>query len=116
MKAIHTHTMTVGQQFLPTIFNGDTSHLSPSEETQIEQEHHDNVLTAEEKFGDRFVSVEYECKSSERYICKCDLTRLLSECVEVKVIAMVKEDDGPSPEAYGHHPEDTYFGVSNPEL
>jgi len=116
MKAIKIHTMTVGQQFIPTIFNGDTSHLSPSEETQIEQEHHDNVLIAEEKFGDRFVSVEYECKSSERYICKCDITRLLSECVEVKVIAMVKEEDGPSPEAYGHHPEDTYFGVSNPEL
>lgn len=91
MKAIHTDTMTLGQQFLPAIFNGDTSNLSPSEETQIEEEHHDNFLMAQDKYGDDLVSVEYECKSSERYICKCDITRLLSECVEVKVIAMVKE-------------------------
>lgn len=92
MKAIQIDTMTCGQHFLPTIFNGDTSHLSPSEETQIEQEHHDYILMGEEEFGDNLVSIEYECTSSDRFICKCDLTRLLSECVEVKVIAMVKDE------------------------
>ena len=112
MKAIHIDTMTLGQQFLPTIFNGDTSHLSASEETQIEQEHHEYLVMGEENFGDRFVSIEYECTSSDRYLCKCELTRLFSECVEVKVFAMVKEEEGPSPEAYGHHPEDAYFGIN----
>ena len=66
--------------------------LEPSEETQLEQEHHDYEVMAEEDFGDKFVSIEYECTSSDRFICRCDLTRLLSECVEVKVFAMVKTD------------------------
>lgn len=83
--------MTIGQQFLPTIFNGDLSHLSASEETQAEQEHHDNRILAEEQFGDRVVSVEYDCKSSDRFICKCEWTGLISECVEIKVFAMVNE-------------------------
>ena len=82
--------MAIGQQFLPTIFNGDTSHLSASEESIIEQEHHHYYVAAQEEYGDRLVSIEYECTSSERYICKCDLTGLFSECVDVKVIAMLK--------------------------
>jgi hypothetical protein len=91
MIAKYLDTMTIGTQFLPALFNGDLTMLEPSEETQLEQEHHDYVVMGEEKFEDRLVSIEYECKSSERYICRCDITRLLSECVEVKVFAMVKE-------------------------
>jgi len=91
MKAIHIDTMTLGEQFLPTIFNGDTSHLSASEESIIEQEHHEYYIAAQEEYEDRLVSIEYECTSDERLICVCDFTRLMSECVEVKVIAMLKE-------------------------
>jgi hypothetical protein len=90
MKAFKIDTMTIGQQFLGAIFNGDFEGLSGSEESQLEQEHHDYKVMADEMFGDKVVSVEYECRSSERYICRCDLTRLLSECVEVNVIAMLK--------------------------
>ena len=90
MKAQHFSDMAIGHQFLPTIFNGDTSHLSASEESIIEQEHHHYYVAAQEEYGDRLVSIEYECTSSERYICKCDLTGLFSECVDVKVIAMLK--------------------------
>jgi hypothetical protein len=90
MKAQHFSDLTIGQQFLPTIFNGDTSHLSASEESIIEQEHHDYYVAAQEEYGDSLVSIEYECTSSERYICVCEFTRLMSECVEVKVIAMLK--------------------------
>ena len=39
-----------------------------------------------------FISVEFECKSSERHICGCDLTGLLSECVEVKVFVVLDEN------------------------
>lgn len=102
MKAVQIDTMTIGQQFLPTIFNGDLSHLRPSEETAIEQEHHDYILMGEEEFGERLVSIEYECVSSDRLICRCDITRLLSECVEVKVIAMVKDE----PQADSSQPTD----------
>ena len=93
MKAIYIDTLTIGQQFLPAIFNGDLSDLSAAEETAIEREHHDYLSHAEEEYGEDCVSIEYECTSSERYICRCDLTRLLSECVEVKVYAMVKDGE-----------------------
>ena len=90
MKAIYSHTTTMGEQFLGPIFNGDLECLSANEETLLEQEHHDNLVMLQEEHGDNFVSVEYEC-SERGFICPCELTRLLSQCAEVKVFAMVKE-------------------------
>lgn len=83
--------MTLGQHFLPAIVNGDLSNLSASEEAQAEQEHHDNFLIAEDKFGTRVVAVNYEVIGEETHFAKCEWTRLMSDCFEVKVIAMVSE-------------------------
>lgn len=83
--------MFIGQQFLPTIVNGDLSSLSASEEAQAEQEHHDNRVMAEEQFGDRFVAIHYEVIGEESHFAKCEWTRMGSDCFEVKVIAMVTE-------------------------
>lgn len=91
MKAHELYTMTLGQHFLPAIVNGDLSNLSASEEAQAEQEHHDNFLIAEDKFGTRVVAVNYEVIGEETHFAKCEWTRLMSDCFEVKVIAMVSE-------------------------
>jgi len=81
--------MTCGQQFLPAIFNADTECLTAHEEYLLNREMRWYNVQGEEDYPD-FVSVEYECKSSERYICGCDLTGQLSECVEVQVFVMLK--------------------------
>ena len=94
MKAIYSHTTTVGEQFLGPIFNGDLECLSGNEQMLLEQEHHDNMTMLQEEHGDNFVSVEYACKE-RGFICPCELTRLLSQCAEVKVYAMVKDGTPP---------------------
>lgn len=91
MKAIQIDTMTCGQQFLPAIFNGDVECLSAHEEFLLEREVKWYNMEGEEDYPN-FVSIEFECKSSERHICGCDLTGLLSECVEVKVFVMLDEN------------------------
>lgn len=82
--------MTCGQQFLPAIFNGDVECLSAHEEFLLEREIGWYNAQGEEDYPN-FVSIEFECTSSERYICGCDLTGQLSECVEVKVFVIVDE-------------------------
>lgn len=94
MKAIYSHTTTIGEQFLGPIFNGDLEGLSGNEQMLLEQEHHDNLVMLQEEHGDNFVSVEYAC-DERGFICPCELTRLLSQCAEVKVYAMVKDGTPP---------------------
>jgi hypothetical protein len=89
-KSIQIDIMTCGQQFLPAIFNGDAECLTAHEEFILEREVRWYNMECEEDYPN-FVSVEFECKSSERHICGCDLTGLLSECVEVKVFVIVDE-------------------------
>ena len=89
--AKHIDTITIGTQFIGAIFNGDLTGLDANEEYLITSELDFQRGEAEEQFGEDLTSVVFECTSSERYICKCDLVKLLSECVEVKVVALVNE-------------------------
>lgn len=89
--AKHIDTITIGTQFLGAIFNGDLTGLTAHEEHLINSELDFQRGEAEEQFGEDLTSVVFECTSSERYICGCDLVKLLSECVEVKVVALVNE-------------------------
>ena len=91
MKTLQIDTMTCGQQFLPAIFNGDTECLTAHEEFLLEREVRWYNMECEEGYPD-FISVEFECKSSERHSCGCDLTGRLSECVEVKVFVVLDEN------------------------
>jgi hypothetical protein len=95
MKAIYSHTTTLGEQFIAPLFNGDIECLSPDEQMMLEQDHHDNMTMLQEEHGENFVSVEYESVSSERFVCPCELTRKLSTCIEVKVYAMVNDGTPP---------------------
>lgn len=89
--AKHIDTITIGTHFLGAIFNGDLTGLDANEEHLITSELDFQRGEAEEQFGEGLTSVVFECTSSERYICGCDLTKQLSECVEVKVVALVNE-------------------------
>ena len=88
---IKIDTMTCGKHFLPAIFNGDFEGLNANEEFLLEREVGWYNATAEEDYPD-FVRIEFECTSSERYICGCDLTGLFGECVEVKVFVTLDEN------------------------
>lgn len=90
-KAIQIDTMTCGRQFLPAIFNGDVECLSAHEEFLLEREVRWYNMEGEEDYPN-FVSIEFECASSERYLGGCDLTGQWSENVEVKVFVIVDED------------------------
>lgn len=90
-KAIQIDTMTCGQHFLPAIFNGDTESLGAHEEYLLEREVKWYQMQGEEDYPN-FVSIEFECTSSERYMCGCDLTGHFGECVEVKVFVFLDEN------------------------
>lgn len=82
--------MTVGVQFLAPIFNGNIETLTADEQMLLEQDHHDTVTMLQEEHGDSLIQVVYECKE-RGFVCPCELTRKFSDCVEVKVYAMVKD-------------------------
>jgi len=90
-KAKQIDTITLGTHFLGAIFNGDLTGLTANEEHLINSELDFQRGEAEEQFGEDLSAVTFECTSSERYICGCDLTKQWSECVEVKVVALVNE-------------------------
>ena len=67
------------------------SDLGAHEEYLLEREVRWYQMQGEEDYPN-FVSIEFECTSSERYMCGCDLTGHLGECVEVKVFVFLDEN------------------------
>lgn len=91
MKTIQIDTMTCGRHFIPAIFNGDFSKLGDHEKFLLQRELRWYNMECEEGYPD-FMSVEFECTSSERYVCPCDITGHMGDCVEVKVFVALDEN------------------------
>jgi hypothetical protein len=106
-RTVKLYTCTVGEQYIGALFNGDLTGLTADEELRVEAEHGEDLVNAEEAFGDSLVVVEYFSKTSARFWARCEYSNVFGMCIEVDVLALVEI---PNTE---EHPADAYFGINS---
>lgn len=88
MQRIEIDIMTMSKEFIPAVFDQDTSLLGDQAALLIKREIRWYEMDAEEGYPN-FVELDFEIVSDKPRMTDCDITGTIQECVDVSVMVIL---------------------------